>query len=137
MLVTVVVTAFAQGKTVDFTTYDVVAKKGNVTFITKGDDWRMIVGSLKKPKQIFLLGYSKEQAANSFDRIIELGSNDRYTNKDRNISFCGFAMRVTVTGTGDSEKYLFVTDDSKVRFPLTRSDCFQIKDSIMAGEKTK
>ncbi|MBR0262317.1 MAG: hypothetical protein IJQ60_00365 [Prevotella sp.] len=37
-------------KTIDFTTYDVVAKAGDVSIIVKDNDWRMVVGSLKKPK---------------------------------------------------------------------------------------
>lgn len=110
--------------------YDVVAQKGNVTVITKDNDWRMIVGSLKKPKQIFLLGYSKEQAANSIDRIIEIGRDDRYTKKNRNISLYGISMRITITGSGNSENYQFVTDVSKVKFSLTFKDCNVIKAAI-------
>lgn len=40
--------------------YDVIAKAGNVTVLVKDNDYRMVVGSLKKPKATFLLGYSKE-----------------------------------------------------------------------------
>ena len=55
------VSMFAQ-KTIDFTTYDVVAKAGDVTIIVKDNDWRMVVGSVKKPKMNMQFGYSKEQA---------------------------------------------------------------------------
>ena len=76
------ITAFAQ-KTVDFTTYDVVAKAGDVTIIMKDNDYRMIIGSVKKPKLNMVMGYTKEQAASKIDRILEF-SNESYTKKDRN-----------------------------------------------------
>lgn len=83
MLVTMVVTAFAQ-KT-DFTTYDVIAKAGDVTIIAKDNDCRMIVGSVKKPKLNMQMGHSKEQAASKIDRILDF-SKKGYTKKDRNVS---------------------------------------------------
>lgn len=79
MLVTMVVTALAQ-KTIDFTTYDVVAKAGDVTIIVKDNDYRMVVGSLKKPKLNMVMGYSKEQAASKIDRILDF-SREGYTKR--------------------------------------------------------
>lgn len=48
LLLTITLSLFAQ--IVDFTTYDVVAKACDVTIIAKDNDYRMIVGSVKKPK---------------------------------------------------------------------------------------
>lgn len=53
------ITAFAQ-KTIDLTSYDVVAKADDVTIIVKDNDYRMIVGSVKKPKLNMMMGYTKE-----------------------------------------------------------------------------
>ena len=127
LLVVTTITTFAQK--IDYTTYDVVAQKGNVSVVVKDNDWKMIIGSLKKPKQVFLLGYSKEQATSKIDRIIEIGSNENCIKKDRNVSFCGIPLQLTITGSGDNEKYLFVSDN-KHKFSLTKKDCLDIKQSI-------
>lgn len=128
MLATMVVTAFAQ-KTADFTTYDVVAKAGNVTIIVKDNDYRMVVGSLKKPQLNMVMGYTKEQAASKIDRILDF-SNESYTKKDRNVSVCGVMFLLNITGEGDNEKYHFVAVDKKAKFDLSVSDCKQLIQSI-------
>ena len=56
------ISAVAQ-KTIDFTTYDVVAKADDVSIVVKDNDYRMAVGSLKKPKINMMMDYNKEQAA--------------------------------------------------------------------------
>ncbi len=129
LLIVTTITAFAQ-KTTDYTTYDVVAQKGNVSVVVKDSDWKMIVGSLKKPKILFVMGYSNEQAASKIDRIIEMGSNENYSKKDRNVSFCGIPFRLTITGEGENEKYLFVSENGKSKFSLIKSECMDIKQLI-------
>ena len=62
MLLLLVTTISISAQKVDFTTYDVVAKAGDVSVIVKDNDYRMVVGSVKKPKLNMLMGYSKEQA---------------------------------------------------------------------------
>ena len=116
VLVTMVVTVFAQ-KT-DFTTYDVIAKAGDVTIIMKDNDYRMIVGTVKKPKLNMLMGYSKEQAINRIDRILDF-SKGGYTKKNRNVSVCGVMFLLTITGDGDNEKYHFEATDIKGKIDLT------------------
>lgn len=128
MLTTMIVTAFAQ-KTTDFTTYDVVAKAGDVTIIVKDNDYRMIVGSLKKPKLNMVMGYTKEQAASKIDRILDF-SNESYTKKDRNVSVCGVMFILSITGEGDNEKYHLEATDKKVKFVLGVAECEQLKKSI-------
>lgn len=129
MLVTMVVTAFAQ-KTTDFTTYDVVAKAGDVSIIVKDNDYRMVIGSLKKPKLNMVMGYTSEQAASKIDRILDF-SKEGYTKKNRNVSVCGVMFLLNITGEGDSEKYHFTAVDKKGKFDLSVSDCKQLKQSIL------
>lgn len=122
------VSMFAQ-KTVDFTTYDVVAKAGNVSIIVKDNDWRMVVGSLKKPKLNMVMGYTKEQASSTIDRILEF-SKSNYTKKERNVSVCGVMFLLTISGEGENEKFHFDATDKKTRFDLSVKDCKSFKDYI-------
>ena len=121
------ITAFAQ-KT-DFTTYDVIAKAGDVTIIMKDSDYRMIVGSIKKPKLNMLMGYSKEQAVNCVDRISYF-SKEGYTKKNRNVSVCGVMFLLNIAGEGDDEKYYFTAVDNKGKFTLTKKDILSFKESL-------
>ena len=57
----------------------------------------MIVGSVKKPKLNMVMGYSKEQAVNCIDRILDF-SKEGYTKKNRNVSVCGVIFLLTITG---------------------------------------
>lgn len=74
LLLTISLSLFAQ-KT-DFTTYDVIAKADDVTIIVKDNDYRMIIGSVKKPKLNMLMGYSKDQAINRIDCILNFSKED-------------------------------------------------------------
>lgn len=56
VLLVLVTSITAYSQKVDFTTYDVVAKAGDVTIIVKDNDYRMIVGSVKKPKLNMMMG---------------------------------------------------------------------------------
>lgn len=134
MLVTMVVTAFAQ-KTTDFTTYDVVAKAGDVSIIVKDNDYRMVVGSLKNPKLNMIMGYTKEQAASKIDRILNF-SKENYTKKNRNVSVCGVMFLLNITGDGDNKKYLFAAVDKHGWFDLSLRDCKQLKQSILEYSAT-
>lgn len=128
LLLTITLSAFAQ-KTIDFTTYDVIAKAGDVTVIVKDNDYRMVVGSLKKPKLNMLMGYTKEQAASKIDRILDF-SKEGYTKKNRNVSVCGVLFLLTITGEGDNETYHFEASDLKGKFDLSVKDCKQFKKAI-------
>lgn len=118
---------------IDFTTYDVVAKRGDVTIIVKDNDYRMIVGSVKKPKLNMLMGYSKDQAINRIDCILDF-SKEGYTKKNRNVSVCGVMFLLTITGEGEKETYHFEASDIKGKFDLSVSDCKQFKQSILASK---
>lgn len=71
---------------VDFTTYDIVAKAGDVTVIMKDNDYRMIVGPVERPKLNMLMGYSKEQALKRIEQLLDF-SNENYTKNERNVTF--------------------------------------------------
>ena len=115
---------------IDYTTYNVVAKAGDVIVLEKDNDYRMIVGSLKKPKLNMVMGYTKEQAISKIDRILNF-SNEGYTKKDRNVSVCGVMCLLTITGEGNNENYHFVAGDKKAKFDLSVSGCKQLKQSIL------
>lgn len=117
ILISAVVSAFAQK--VDYTKYQVLAKSGNVSVVVKDSDYRMVVGSLTQPKKVFLLGYSKEQAAQRFEHLLEVADNDNYTRTNRQITVCGVGLLLTIKGTGDDERYTFVEEGKFTSFELT------------------
>ena len=116
-------------QTTDLTTYDVVAKSGNVSIIVKDNDYHMIVGSTKKPKLNMTMGFSKEQAISFMDRIIDFSSED-YTKKNRNVSLYGMMFFLTITGQGENETFHFVEPGKKVKFALSTKDLNHFKKSI-------
>ena len=97
---------FMLAQTNNLTTYDVVAKSGNVSIIVKDNDYHMIVGSTKKPKLNMTMGYSKEHAMSFIDYILDF-SNDDYTKKNRNVSMYGMMFFLTITGQGENEGMLY------------------------------
>ena len=116
-------------QTTDLTTYDVVAKSGNVSIIVKDNDYHMIVGSTKKPKLNMTMGYSKENALSFIDYILDF-SNDDYTKKNRNVSMYGVMFLLTITSQGEHETFHFVEPGKKVKFALSTKDLNQFKKSI-------
>ena len=121
------VSMFAQK--VDFTTYDVIAKRGNVTIIMKDNDYRMVVGSVKKPKLNLLMGFSKEQAINRIDCILDF-SKESYTKKNRNVSVCGVMFLLSITGEGEKETYHFEASGIKGEFSLIVDDFNAFKNAL-------
>lgn len=116
---------------IDFTTYEVVAKAGDVTIIVKDNDYRMVVGSVKKPKLNMLMGYSKDQAVSCIDRILAF-PKENYTKKNRNVSVCGVMFVLNITGEADNEKFHFKASDLKGKFNLSVKDFEQLKNSIQS-----
>ena len=113
--------SFAQ-KT-DYTKYNVIAQTKDVIVIVKDNDYRMVVGQLKKPKTVFFLGYSKDQAAQRFHHLLEQADNKSYSSNYRQIRFCSANLQMTVTDTkADDAIYDFVIGDSSVKFTLNKSD---------------
>ena len=116
-------------QTTNLTTYEVVAKSGNVSIIVKDNDYHMIVGTTKKPKLNMTMGFSKEQATSFVDRIIDFSSED-YTKKNRNVSLYGMMFFLTITGQGENEIFHFVEPGKKVKFALSTKDLNQFKKAI-------
>ena len=52
---------------VDFSTYERVIQRGDVSIVRQSDDYRLIVGSLKNPKICLFLGINSEQATHQID----------------------------------------------------------------------
>ena len=115
LLISIVCPGFAQK--VDYKTFDVIAKSGNVSILVKDKDYRMVVGSLNNPKTVFLLGYSKEHALLKIKRLIRTCEDDQYTKDNRQISFWGTALHCSVK-VKDGKQYKFVREDDQEKSVL-------------------
>ena len=83
----------------------------------------MVVGQLKKPKTVFFLGYSKEQASQSFRHLLEQVDNKSYSSNYRQIRFCGANLQMTTPDIkADDVIYNFLVSDKNVRYMLNKSD---------------
>ncbi len=113
----------------DYTKYDLIAQTNDVSIVVKGNDYRMVVGPLKKPKTVFLLGYSKEQAAQRLLQFIEQADNKSYSKKNRPITFCGVNLQLTsVDSKAEDVIYDILREDSNVRFRLNKSSLVSVID---------
>lgn len=77
----------------DYTKYDVITQANDVSVVVKDNDYRMVVGPLKKPKTVFLLGHSKDQVAQRFKQLLEQVDNKNYSKKNRSVFFCGLICK--------------------------------------------
>ena len=130
LLISIACPGFAQK--VDYKTFDVIAKSGNISIVVKDNDYRMVVGSLNKPKTVFLLGYSKEQALLKMKRLIRICENDQYTKENRRISFCGIVLHCSVKEKDGQEQYTFVREDDEVKFAIDKEGLIEIKEAMAA-----
>lgn len=128
ILITVVVSVLAQK--IDYTTYDVIAKTQNVTIIVKNNDYRMVIGSLKKPKTSFLLGNSAEQVKQYIDKLTETIERDQHIREKRMILFCGVPLSFSARGTGKNVRYCFQRIDNSLKFELKVADVKAITQCI-------
>ena len=113
----------------DYTKYDVLAQTDDVSIVVKGNDYRMVVGRLKKPKTVFLLGYSKEQAAQKLQQFIEQADNKNYSKKNRPVLFCGVNLQLTaIDSKAEDVIYEILREDSNVRFRLNKSSLVSFID---------
>ena len=131
ILVTMVVTAFAQK--VDYSQYNVVAQKGNVTIVEKeGKDYRMLVGTMKNPQKVYVLGHNKDLAAGRFDRMLEIMANNKFPKNGRLEMFCGSQIRVFVKEERGQSFFYFVDEDSKSKFVFSKLECRELKETIIS-----
>lgn len=115
----------------DYTKYHVIAQTSDVSIVVKDNDYRMVVGSLKKPKTIFLLGHSKDQAAQRFKQLLEQVDNKNYSKKNRQVSFCGADLRLTVADSkADNVMYDIIREDNNVKFKMNKSDILGFVDKL-------
>jgi hypothetical protein len=115
---------------VDYAEFEVLGKRGEVTMVVKDNDYRMVVGKLKKPGAVFLLGYSREQAQQRFVKLLREIEKEDQTNQSRPIVFCGVLLRFTTSGTGEKAVYKFQVDDKKVQFSLCKKDLFELAELL-------
>lgn len=114
------ITSFAQKA--DYTKFTVLAQTNDVSIVVKGSDYRMVVGPLRKPKTVFLLGYSKEQAAQKLQQFIEQADNKSYSKKNRQVTFCGVNLLLTAMDSkAEDVIYEILREDRNVRFRLNKS----------------
>lgn len=114
----------------DYTTYDVVAKSGNIHIVAKKDDYRMVIGTLKKPQMVFLLGYTIDQATQRFKRFVEICEDKKYTKKNRQESFCGVDFFLTTDESGNQSRYIFVQNSNKIKCTLLNYDIQAIETQM-------
>ena len=113
----------------DYTKYDVIAQTNDVSIVVKGSDYRMVVGPLRKPKTVFLLGYSKEQAAQKLQQFIEQADNKSYSKKNRPITFCGVnLLLIAMDSKAEDVIYDILREDNNVRFRLNRNSLVSFID---------
>lgn len=134
LLISTALPAFAQK--VDYRTFEVIAKSGNISIVVKDSDYRMIVGSINKPKTVFLLGYSIEQASLKIKRLIRICGDDRYIKENRRIFFCGNVLHCSVKDKDGQEQYMFVKEEDGVKFVIEEgvlSAINAVLDNQLAG----
>ena len=90
----------------------------------------MVVGSLIKPKTVFLLGYSKEQASLKIKRLIRICGDDKYIKENRRVFFCGIVLHCSVKDKDGHEQYTFVREDEELKFVLEKEDLLVIKEDL-------
>ena len=91
----------------------------------------MVVGQLKKPKTVFFLGYSKEEAAQKFYHLLEQVDNKKYSSNYRQIRFCGANLQMTTPDIkADDVIYSFVMEDKNVKYTLNKSDIVSFIDLL-------
>lgn len=122
-------TSFAQP--VDFSTNERVIRRGNVTVVHQGDEYRLIVGPLKNPKICLLLGMSADLAAYQEERIRKMGREEYYFTGNRLVSFCGDSFSFSVKGKGEGQTYAFRKLNASQRFSLNVNDVRAIKEAIL------
>ena len=89
------------------------------------------LGQLKKPKTVFFLGYSKEEAAQRFHHLLEQVDNKKYFSNYRQIRFCGANLQMTTSDIkADDVIYNFLLSDKNVRYTLNKSDIVNFIDLL-------
>ncbi len=123
----------AFGQEVDFSTYDKVISRGKVTIVCHDQEYRMIVGSLKKPRMSLLLGDAPELAVGNLNRIIDFAKNQpeaESTEPKVSFVFCGELFTLSFSGSESNRVITFDGTNSPGRFSLHLTDLEEIKKGI-------
>ena len=111
---------------VDFSTYERVIQRGEVSIVRQSDEYRLIVGSLKNPKICLFLGIDAEQAARQIDRIRLMGEDENHTRRNRLVSYCGECFFLSVSGVGEQHTQTFRMINTSEKFSLNTPDILAI-----------
>ena len=129
VLFTACISAF--GQEVDFSAYELVAKRGNVSVVAGNNEYRLIVGSTKKPKASLLLGVHPETAAAQLERISRLGTKPRNPGEQSVFLFCGEPFSYDVSGADSLMVYSFRSTGGPAKFSLSETDIRAFKKAIL------
>lgn len=124
------IAAMSFAQPVDFSTYERVIRRGNVSVVHQGDEYRLIVGLLKNPKICLLLGMFADQAASQLERLRTMGKEESYSTGNHFVTFCGDSF-FSVKGKGESQTYSFRKLNASQRFSLNASDVSVIKEAFL------
>ncbi len=131
VLAVLMVCGSAYGQEVDFSLYELVAQRGKISVVTQDGEYRMIVGSLKRPKAALLLGMMPEMAAAQLDHIVAMGTSESYIRQRRSVLFCGETFFFRVSGNGENRCYSFKGLNNAARFSIDEDDIRTLKSAII------
>lgn len=123
----------AFGQEVDFSTYERVVTRGKVTIVCLNHEYRMIVGSLKKPRMSLLLGDAPELAIGNLNRIIVFTKNRPEAEPEKtkvSFTFCGELFVLSFSGPESNRVIVFEGMNSPGRFSLNLLDLEEMKQVI-------
>lgn len=121
----------AYGQWVDFSTYDPVIKRGGVSIVCRGDEYRMIVGSPKNPKLCILIGMSPEAAAWCLNGLLRKENNKEYLRTAMPIGFGGIRFTMKLSGPASNYTFSLQGIDDPVQFSLSSQDLEAMKQAIL------
>ena len=122
-----VICMISYARPVDFSTYERVIQRGEVSIVRQSDEYRLIVGSLKNPKICLFLGTSAEQAVRQIDRIRLMGEDENHTRSNRLVSYCGECFFLSVSGAGNQHTLIFRMMNASSKFSLDTDEILAIK----------
>ena len=131
-----IMSLMAFGQEVDFSTYDRVITKGKVTIVCHDQEYRMIVGSLKKPRMSLLLGDAPELAVGNLNRIIDFAKNRPEAESAETkvpFVFCGESFSLSFSGPESNRVASFSGTNTPARFSLSMNDLKEIIQVILAS----
>lgn len=123
----------AFGQEVDFSTYDRVITRGKVTIACHNQEYRMIVGSLKKPRMSLLLGDAPALAVGNLNRIFDFIKTQPDTESGKTVVssvFCGELFSLSISGPDSNRVVSFNGTNTPARFSLSMADLIEMIQAI-------